>query len=634
MTGIVNKKIENFADCEIYNWQELNKKYKLNAKNDSELLFLLLKKKNVEDVLREIDGVYAFAYVKDGKVFIARDIIGVKPLWFSCSDGFAFASERKELEKLGLLNIIELNPRNILVYDVQQNKIEFIKRKFFKISPEIKASKAEIINELIKLIKQAVKKRATGRKIGLLFSGGIDSSVIALVLKKLGLKFTCYTAALDNPQRKEAEDLHYSRKAAELLGLDLSVIMIKEKDVEKYIKKIVPLIETSNVVNVGVALPFFAACEQAKKDGCKLIFSGLGSEEIFAGYERHKLSQKINKECLSGLLNLYNKDTYRDCMLAKNFNLQLCVPFLDEKLVEFSLKIPEKYKIKDEKSKLILREAALKLGLDKEIAMRKKRAAQYGSNFHKAIKKSAWNKKISMSDYLRQFYPKHDIKLGALVSSGKDSIYAMYVMMKQGYAIKCMITLRSRNIDSFMFHTPTIDMVKIQSESMNIPLVEHETAGVKEEELEDLKIALQKAKQKYGIEGIVTGALFSNYQKQRIEKVCGDLGLKVFSPLWHMDQETEMRQIINDGFEFIITKIACEGLDAKWLGRIITYEDVDKLVMLNKKIGINIAFEGGEAETLMVNGPIFKQKIKIKMFEIDEESKINATLIIQKAELV
>jgi asparagine synthase (glutamine-hydrolysing) len=620
------------SNCEIYNWKELNEKYMLDAGNDSELLSLLLEQKKVEDAVKEIDGIYAFAYIIDNKLLIARDIIGVKPVWFSHSDGFAFASEKKALEKIGFRNIIELNPRKIIKYDIKNNKLLSIERPFFEIAPETKESRKKIIDRTKKLLIEAVKKQVPDRKFGLLFSGGVDSSVLALLLKKFG-KFTCYVAVLDNPNRNEPEDLVYSKRAAELLGLDLKVVKIKEEDVLGYLKIIVPLIEDSNVIKVGVALTFFAACEQAKKDGCKVIFSGLGSEEIFAGYQRHRQSSDINRECLSGLLKMYERDLYRDDVITMFHLLELRVPFLDKKLVEYSLKIPAKYKIRNETTKFILRETALKLGLDRKIALRKKRAAQYGSNFHKALKKLARKNRTLISEYLLQFYPAHNLKLGALVSGGKDSIYAMHVMMRQNYKVECMITLRSRNPDSFMFHTPAIDLVKLQAKSIGIPLVEQDTEGEKEKELDDLKHALEKARQKYQIEGIATGALFSNYQRDRIEKVADSLGLKIFAPLWHMDQETEMRQIIDSGFSFIITKVACEGLDKSWLGKPVTHKDIDKLVELNQRIGINIAFEGGEAETLMIDGPIFKKKIQIKDYEIKEESPAVAELKIKKAEL-
>lgn len=624
------------SNCEIYNWKELSRKYYLDAKNDSYLLFLLLEKKGigkVKEVLSEIDGVYAFAYLLDSKLVLARDILGIKPLWFASSGTFAFASEKRALESMDFIDPIELNPRKILVYDVRDNRFSFSERDFFKITPQIDLPKEKISSELVSLLQSAVKKRVPDKKFGLLFSGGLDSAFLALMLKKLGCDFTCYTAVLDNASMKEPEDLKHAIKAAELIGLKLKVVKIKQKDVESHLKKIVPLISDSNVVKVGVALPFFAACEQARKDRCKVVFSGLGADELFAGYARYEKSTDVNAECLSVLLKMYERDTYRDDVITMYNNLELRLPFLDSKLVEFALRIPGKYKLEGDKRKIILVDSAIKYGLPETIARRKKKAAQYGSNFHKAIERLAKDSKMSSSSYLRRFYPKHNLKLGALVSSGKDSIYSMHVMMKQNYDIGCMITLRSSNPDSFMFHTPAIDMVKLQSKSIGIPLLEYETKGEKELELEDLKSALKLAKEKYGIEGLVTGALFSTYQRNRIEEVCDSLGLKIFAPLWHMDQETELREIVGRGFKFIIVKVCSDGLDKSWLNRVITEEDIDKLVNLSKKFGFNVAFEGGEAETLMVDGPIFRKPIRIVDSEIREESGNVAELMIKKAEL-
>ncbi|MDD5254278.1 MAG: diphthine--ammonia ligase [Candidatus Nanoarchaeia archaeon] len=623
------------SNCEVYNWKGLSKKYKLNAKNDSHLLSLVLEKKNIKEVLEELDGDYAFAYIKDNQLILARDIIGIKPLWYSNSNGFSFASERKALEKIGFTNIIELNPRKILIYDIKTKKIRIIQRKFFRISPKINLSKEKIIYHIISLLKSSVKKRIPKKKFALLFSGGLDSSLIALTLKKLGCDFTCYTVGLDNPIGEEAEDIVYARKAAKNIGVKLKIVKIKENRIEDYLKKIVPLIEDSNVIKVGVALTFYLACEQAKKDNCKVIFSGTGIEDIFAGYERHKRTTNIDKECLSGLLKIYERDTYRDDIITMYNGLELRVPFLDKKLVEFALKVPEKYKANPEETKIIVREVAVKMGLDKEIAFRKKKAAQHGSKIHRAIQKlSRREGNRLISKYLTKFYSKPNARLGSLVSSGKDSIYVMYTMIRQNYEISCMITLKSKNPDSYMFHTPTIELTKLQSEALGIPLLEQETPGEKEAELKDLRTALKKAKEKYHIEGVTTGALFSNYQRERIEKVADSLGLKIFSPLWNMDQEKEMRMILQDGFKFIITKIAAEGLDKSWLNKEITEKEIDKLAELNRKHGFNVAFEGGEAETLMVDGPIFKKRIVIEDFEIKEESKNIAELIIKKAKLV
>ncbi|MBW2991605.1 diphthine--ammonia ligase, partial [Candidatus Woesearchaeota archaeon] len=161
-----------------------------------------------------------------------------------------------------------------------------------------------------------------------------------------------------------------------------------------------------------------------------------------------------------------------------------------------------------------------------------------------------------------------------------------------------------------------------------------DSRGEKEKELLDLENALVKAKEKFKIQGVITGALYSNYQRERIEKVCSKLKLKVFSPLWHSNQELELREIIRNKFKIIMTAIAAEGLDKNWLGRELNEKDVDKLAELNKKIGINVAGEGGEYESLVLDGPNFSKKIKIEKSKIVEENKNTAKLIIEKAELI
>jgi diphthine-ammonia ligase len=169
---------------------------------------------------------------------------------------------------------------------------------------------------------------------------------------------------------------------------------------------------------------------------------------------------------------------------------------------------------------------------------------------------------------------------------------------------------------------------------MEIPLLTYDTLGEKEIELEDLKKAIEKAKNEFAIEGVVTGALKSEYQASRIQKICDELELECINPLWDMDQEEEIREVIKLGFKFIITKVAAYGLDKSWLGRVITNEDVDKLMEINKKIGINVAFEGGEAETLMIDGPIFKSKLEIKKAKTIMENEFTGIYNIEEVEVV
>ncbi len=623
---------------EIYNWRMLNEMYHCNADNDTKVLFNLLQhqgEENIHECLNELDGVYAFVHKNKNKILLARDIIGEKPLFYwHGAEGLIVASEKKCIRALNK-EPVELNPRHVLHHDTEKNTMIITRRPFFDITPEHKDDFETIRQKTQRLIMDAMQKRLPEKtqKIGVLFSGGVDSTLIARLCKKSGREVTCYTSALKQEGMATAPDLLAAQKAAEKLGLPLKSVSIPLEKVPDYLKKIVPLIEDTNVVKVGVALPFYLAAEQAKKDGMRVLFSGLGSEELFGGYERHEKAQNLNKECVSGLLKMYERDLYRDDVVMMAHTIELRLPFLDKELVEYALKIPAEHKIKRGIKKYILRRIAENEGVPHEFAFRKKKAAQYGSRFDRGLEKLAKKEKNTKSHYLAQFLPHTNKKLGVLFSGGKDSTYAIWVMKKQNYDISCLITLKSKNPDSFMFHTPNIHLVESQAAALNIPLMTQETDGEKEHELVDLKKAIERAREMHHIEGVVTGALASNYQRDRIEKVCDELGLMIFSPLWHKKQETELREIIDTGFSFVITKVSSEGLDKTWLGRVITENDIKQLVALHKKTGLNIAFEGGEAETLMINGPLFEKRIEIEDSEIVEESKNCAQMMIKKVEL-
>lgn len=197
-----------------------------------------------------------------------------------------------------------------------------------------------------------------------------------------------------------------------------------------------------------------------------------------------------------------------------------------------------------------------------------------------------------------------------LFSGGKDSTMALYYALKEGEDVKYLLSMKSRNDESYMFHVPNIHVTDLLAEALDIPIMSVETDGIKEEELKDLKQAFENLK-KLGVECIYTGALYSQYQKSRIEKLGSEVGLKIISPYWHVDELEYMREIVSLGFKIIISGVAAWGLDEFWLGRIIDDEAIDELVVLNEKYYVDIAFEGGEAETLAVDGPIFKKRLKI-----------------------
>lgn len=191
---------------------------------------------------------------------------------------------------------------------------------------------------------------------------------------------------------------------------------------------------------------------------------------------------------------------------------------------------------------------------------------------------------------------------------------AVYAALEAKEDVKYLLSMKSKNDESYMFHVPNIHVTDLLSEALDIPIMSVETDGVKEEELEDLKAAFLDLKD-LGVEAIYTGALYSVYQKSRIEKLGDEVGLKIISPYWHVDELEYMRKIVSLGFKIMICGVAAWGLDETWLGRIIDNDTIDELVRLNEKYHVDIAFEGGEAETLVIDGPIFKKRIEILKYK-------------------
>jgi len=224
--------------------------------------------------------------------------------------------------------------------------------------------------------------------------------------------------------------------------------------------------------------------------------------------------------------------------------------------------------------------------------------------------------------------------LGILFSGGKDSVFTLYNFLQKGEKVNCLITLKSENKASWMFHTPAINMVELQAKALDLPLITHGTKGEKEKELKDLEDAIKKAVNQFGITEIAVGALFSKYQYDRVKKICDKLGLDCHAPFWHMDQEEYLRKIIEAGFEIIITGVASQGLGEEFLGKKIDAKMIAKFVELKEKFGFNMAGEGGEFESLVVDGPIFKKKLTIVESKKVMESDIVGHLEILKAELV
>ena len=199
------------------------------------------------------------------------------------------------------------------------------------------------------------------------------------------------------------------------------------------------------------------------------------------------------------------------------------------------------------------------------------------------------------------------LKVAALLSGGKDSVLAAWVAMNHGWEVTHAVTVRPRAPDSYMFHVPNTDLAPLLARAMGLPLVRVDTAGEKEAEVEDLAAALAKLP----IDGFVSGALASEYQRTRLERVGHRLGLKSFTPLWHKTPVEILRTVARHSWDVRFAAVAAEGLDERWLGRRITPDAILDLERLAQRHGLHPGGEGGEFETLVLDAPCYQQRVEV-----------------------
>ena len=373
---------------EIYNYNKLRDimrpKHVFYTKSDSEALLHAFEEGN----LSILDGNFAAAIYDSQriKLTLIRDPIGIRPLFYGFDKNtFYFASEKKVLRRL-CSRIYELEPGNIIEIErdgkINVQKFDSIVSWHITRIENFQIATSKLKDNLI----NAVRKRSYPN-MGLLFSGGIDSLLIAEILRFLDKPVTLYTAGLE-----DAPDIQYASKIADMLGYRLRIRLIDDDELEDLVRKVIYAIEDPNPVHVTIGIPIFAASQLARKDGIRVLLSGQGADELFGGYARYlKIQDKslLEKTLLNDLLNTYKNNLDRDdhCTMANSIEVRY--PYLDKDVIKTAISIPIEFKIRNSTRKVILRKIGLELGLPKDIVDRPKKAIQYGSRVTGMLKKMA-----------------------------------------------------------------------------------------------------------------------------------------------------------------------------------------------------------------------------------------------------
>ncbi|MDQ1280069.1 MAG: hypothetical protein QG670_1331 [Thermoproteota archaeon] len=346
--------------------------------------------KRLTNCLSRINGFFSLAILTKEGIIVSRDTIGVEPLyWGENEDCCAIASERKALWRIGIKDVKAFPPGNISL--VSKNGCIFSQPSILKKSSRFNMNIDNAAQEL-KSTLQRVITTYLGEldEIGVLFSGGIDSSLVAKMAGDLGLNVVLYTAGVEG-----SHDIDVAEKVADELGYDHYTNSIAFSSVEKYISKVVYAIEEERLMSVTVGFPLYAAAELASIQDNRLVLSGEGSDELFGGYSKYqRILQKSNYERLDeemwrDILLMSEVNLQRDSAIAKASNIELLPIYMDMKVVDLAMSLPPQLKVVDGMDTLrkqVLRRTAKMVNLPDDVIYLPKKAAQYGSGSYKAIR--------------------------------------------------------------------------------------------------------------------------------------------------------------------------------------------------------------------------------------------------------
>lgn len=203
------------------------------------------------------------------------------------------------------------------------------------------------------------------------------------------------------------------------------------------------------------------------------------------------------------------------------------------------------------------------------------------------------------------------LDVAVLFSGGKDSCYALWYALHQGWRVRSLITVRSSNPESYLFHYPNVRWVEAQAKALRLPVRFIDSSGEGSEEVNELLQGLRRVLREVAFTGLVSGVIASDYQKSRVDRVCEELGLASFTPLWRKDPYLLLKEEVEAGFEVIVTACMAMGLGREWLGCKLTSQTVLELKALSERYGFNPAFEGGEGETFVLDAPFFHEKLYV-----------------------
>jgi asparagine synthase (glutamine-hydrolysing) len=362
----------------------------------------------LQTLMAQADGDYAFLMVSKDWIAAGRDPVGVQPLYFGENrDISAFATNRKALWQLGIAEVKSFPPGNLAFAGKEGFKFKAVKQLVFAEPKPVSLEQASLT--LQALLLQSIQRRLAGlSEVAVAFSGGLDSSVVAYLASKCGVKVNLVHVSLEN--QAETEE---AIRASEVLGLPLSVHLFKESDVESVLPKVLSLIEEADPIKASIGVPFYWVAQKASEAGFRVLLAGQGADELFGGYQRYVNecckdgAEKARRTMFDDVVRIHESNIERDEKICIFQDVELRLPFASFEIAEFALGLPAELKVEnkpDSLRKMVLRKAASDLGLPVSIANKPKKAVQYSTGINDAVKRIAKKSGKTVNDYIAELF--------------------------------------------------------------------------------------------------------------------------------------------------------------------------------------------------------------------------------------
>ncbi len=363
---------------------------------------------HLQTLLQKTDGDYSFLMVKNGWMAAGRDSVGVQPLYYGENQTLAaFATNKKALWNLGIEKPVSFPPGNMAF--VNRAGVQFKPIKTLTYAEPASITLDEAAKRLQVLLEESIKKRTFNvKEVVVAFSGGLDSSLVAYLANKIGVKVNLLHVSMENqPETEEAI------AASDQLNLPLEVDLFKDSDVEVTLPQVVSLIEEADPIKASVGLPFYWVAEKASEANFNVLLAGQGADELFGGYQRYVKeyckdgAENVRKTMFSDVANIFESNLERDLKITGYFDVHLRLPFASFDLAEFAMTLPIECKMEpkeDTLRKLVLRKVAMDVGLPSVLVDKPKKAVQYSTGINDAIKRVAKNQGKTVNEYITELF--------------------------------------------------------------------------------------------------------------------------------------------------------------------------------------------------------------------------------------